>query len=80
MLGDLSVPQVFEALTSFGRAASVRAHRDVEAIERVFVRFTLALDELIELGVGLDVAQLERHCGDCLLACYDENKSGEDLC
>ena len=78
MLGKLSVSQVFEALTSFGRAASVRAHHDIEAVEGVLVRFTLALNELIELVVRLNVTQLERHGGGaCLLACYDEKKSGE---
>ena len=69
VLGELSVSQVFEALTSFGRAASFRAHNNIEAVEGVLIRFTLALDELIELEVRLNVTQFERHGGGgCLLA------------
>ena len=63
MPGDLSIPQLFEAVTP-ARGASVRAQEEIKAIEGVFVGFTFALDELVELGVGLDMSELERHWED----------------
>ena len=59
---DLSVPQLFETITSLGRAASVRSQEDIERVEGVFVGFALALDELVEIRVRCDMAELERHC------------------
>lgn len=79
MLGELQVPQILETLASFRRAASVRAHEEIKAIERVLIRFTLALNELVEFGVGLDFAELERHRGgDCCGGCrFGERKDFE---
>ena len=68
MPGDLSIPQLFEAVTPTRGAASVRAQEEIKAIEGVFVGSTFALDELVELRVGLDMSELERHWeGDFLL-------------
>lgn len=82
MLGELQVPQILETLATFRRAASVRAHEKVKAIERVLISFTLALNELVEFGVGFDFAELERHCGgDCCGACrFSERKGFEASC
>lgn len=63
MPGDLSIPQLFEAFAALGRAASVRSQEEIEAVERVFVGLALALDELVKLGVGLHMAELEGHGG-----------------
>ena len=82
MLGQLQVPQILETLASFRGAASVRAHEEIKAIERVLISFTLALNEFVEFGVGFNFAELERHrggycCGGCRLS---ERKGFEASC
>ena len=63
MPGQLSVPQLFEAVTPFRRVAPVRAQEEVETIEGIFVGFAFTLDELVEFGIRFDMPELERHRG-----------------
>ncbi len=82
MLGELQVSQILETLASFRRAASVRAHEEIKAVEGVLISFTLALNELVEFGVGFDLAELEGHCErNCCGGCrFIERKGFEALC
>ena len=74
MPGELSVPELLEPRATLNGAASVGSEEKVEGVEGVFVGFALALDELIEFGVGLDMAELEGHGGgDCLL-CWEREQ------
>ena len=78
VVGYLSVPQLYEALTSSRRTASIGSQKDIEGIKGVLVSFTHALHELVELEVGLDLPQLERHLGgDCQL--WRDESGGSEL-
>ena len=77
VVGHLSVPQLFEAFPSSRRTASIRSHKDIEGIKGVRISFTHALHELVELEVGYDLPQLERHFGgDCQLWRDESSRSG----
>ena len=63
----LPVPQLFEPLPCFLVMPTIRAQKYVKGIERVLIRFALALDQLVPFVVFLDFSQFERHF-DALLS------------